>query len=97
MLKFRLRFIEHRKGFESHCVHSKVLVRWHAALTVQHSRRFGGDSASIKLTVEMAVISREDAMRAAAGEVARIFPACNDEIYGEPRPRAPVDQEQTHW
>jgi hypothetical protein len=28
---------------------------------------------------------REDATRAAAGEIARIFPACNDEKYGEPR------------
>ena len=47
--------------------------------------RFGGDSASIKLTVEVAGMCREDAIRAAAGEVARIFPASNDEKYGEPR------------
>jgi hypothetical protein len=55
---------------------------------VQHSAnrlvRFGGDSTSIKLTVEVAGMYREDAIRAAAGEVARIFPACNDEKYGEP-------------
>src|SRR5664280_2566275 len=47
--------------------------------------RFSGDSASIKLTVEVAGMCREDAIRAAAGEVARIFPASNDEKYGEPR------------
>jgi hypothetical protein len=46
--------------------------------------RFGGDNASIRLTVEVAGMCREDAIRAAAGEVARIFPACNDEKYGEP-------------
>jgi hypothetical protein len=48
--------------------------------------RFTGDSASIRLTVEVAGMSQEDAVRAAAGEVARIFPASNDEKYGEPRP-----------
>jgi hypothetical protein len=47
--------------------------------------RFGGNSASINLTVEVAGMCREDAIRAAASEVARIFPACNDERYGEPR------------
>jgi hypothetical protein len=47
--------------------------------------RFDGDNASIKLTVEVAGMCREDAMRAAAGEVARIFPACNDKKYGELR------------
>ena len=47
--------------------------------------RFTGDSGSIRLTVEVAGLCREDAIRAAAGEVARIFPASNDEKYGEPR------------
>jgi hypothetical protein len=46
--------------------------------------RFSGDSTSTKLTVEVAGTCRDDAVRAAAGEVARIFPACNDEKYGEP-------------
>ena len=56
---------------------------------VRHSAnrviRFGGDNASIKLTVEVAGMCREDAIRAAAGEVARIFPASADEKYSEPR------------
>jgi len=56
---------------------------------VQHSAnrvvRFSGDSGSIRVTVEVAGLCREDAIRAAAGEVARIFPASNDERYGEPR------------
>jgi hypothetical protein len=46
---------------------------------------FRGDGRSIKLIVEVSGMCREDAMRAAAGEVARIFPACNDEKYAEPR------------
>ncbi len=56
---------------------------------VQHSAnrvvRFSGNSRSIRVTVEVAGLCREDAIRAAAGEVARIFPASNDERYGEPR------------
>lgn len=48
--------------------------------------RFSGDDAKIKLTVEVAGLCREDAVRAAAGEVARIFPNSTDEKYGEPRP-----------
>ena len=56
---------------------------------VQHSAsrvmRFSGDSGSIRVTVEVAGLCREDAIRAAAGEVARIFPGSNDERYGEPR------------
>jgi hypothetical protein len=47
--------------------------------------RFSGDSASIKLTVEVCGMRREDAVRAAVGEVARMFPNSNDEEYGEPR------------
>ena len=47
--------------------------------------RFSGDGRSIKLIVEVSGMRRDDAVRAAAGEVARIFPACNDEKYGEPR------------
>ena len=47
--------------------------------------RFNGDSASIKLIVDVAGMCREDAVRAAAGKVARIFPNSNDEKYGEPR------------
>jgi hypothetical protein len=47
--------------------------------------RFTGDDRSIRLTVDVAGLSREDAVRAAAGEVARIFPSSSDEKYGEPR------------
>jgi hypothetical protein len=47
--------------------------------------RFRGDARSITVTVEVAGLCREDALRAAAGEVARIFPASRDEKYGEPR------------
>jgi hypothetical protein len=46
--------------------------------------RFTGDSSSIKLTVEVSGMCRKEAPRAAAGEVARIFPNSNDEKYGEP-------------
>ena len=46
---------------------------------------FRGDSASTTLVVEVAGMATEDAVRAAAGEVARIFPNSNDEKYGEPR------------
>ena len=49
--------------------------------------RFTGDEGRVRITVEVAGMCREDALRAAAGEVARIFPASNDERYGEPRPR----------
>ncbi len=55
---------------------------------VQHSANrligFTGDHSSIELKVDVAGMSREEALRAAAGEVARIFPAINDEKYGEP-------------
>jgi hypothetical protein len=47
--------------------------------------RFRGGSGSIRLTVEVSGMCRGDALRAAAGEVARIFPASNDERYEEPR------------
>ena len=47
--------------------------------------RFRGSPGSITVTVEVAGLCREDALRAAAGEVARIFPASSDEKYGEPR------------
>jgi hypothetical protein len=46
---------------------------------------FTGDISSIKLTVEVSGMCREDALRAAAGEVARIFPNGNNEKYCEPR------------
>jgi hypothetical protein len=46
---------------------------------------FSGDSTSTTLVVEVAAMASEDAVRAAAGEVARIFPNSNDEKYGEPR------------
>jgi hypothetical protein len=45
---------------------------------------FRGDSASTTLVVEVAGMASGDAVRAAAGEVARIFPNSNDEKYGEP-------------
>jgi hypothetical protein len=57
--------------------------------TVQRSAnrlvQFSGDDRSTKLLVEVSGMRRDDAVRAAAGEVARIFPASNDEKYGEPR------------
>jgi hypothetical protein len=57
--------------------------------SVQHSAnrvtRFAGGEASITVTVEVAGTCRTDALRAAAGEVARVFPGCSDEKYGEPR------------
>jgi hypothetical protein len=47
---------------------------------------FRGDDKSITLTlVEVSGMCREDALRGASSEVARIFPACNDKRYGEPR------------
>jgi hypothetical protein len=47
--------------------------------------RFGGTAESTTLTVEVAGMCREDAVRSAAREVAGIFPACADEKYSEPR------------
>lgn len=46
--------------------------------------RFRGDQRSVCVTVEVAGQSRDDAVRAAARQIARIFPASNDERYGEP-------------
>jgi hypothetical protein len=46
---------------------------------------FSGDSSSTKLLVEVTVMCREDAIRAATGEVARIFPNRGDQSYGQPR------------
>jgi hexokinase len=48
--------------------------------------RFRGDSTSIKLTVEVAATVRDEAIRAAAREVAAIFPSSDNEKYSEPRP-----------
>jgi N-acetylglutamate synthase/N-acetylornithine aminotransferase len=42
--------------------------------------RFDGDGRSIRLTVEVAGLSRTEAIRAAAGEVARILPDCDAEF-----------------
>lgn len=47
--------------------------------------RFEGGTHSISLTVEVAGMCREDAIRSAVREVAMIFPACESEKYGEPR------------
>ncbi len=47
--------------------------------------RFGGDETSTSLTVDVAGLDHEDAIRAAAREVARIFPACEDKRFGEPK------------
>lgn len=79
-------------------MHSEVAVTIPKALDDQTCRfldavqrsanrlvRFSGDNTSIKLIVMVAGMCREDAVRAAAGEVARIFPASSDEKYGEPR------------
>jgi N-acetylglutamate synthase/N-acetylornithine aminotransferase len=55
---------------------------------VQHSAnqvvRFRGDGSSVCVTVEVAGQFRDDAIRAAARQIAQIFPASNDEKYGEP-------------
>jgi hypothetical protein len=53
--------------------------------SANHLVRFSGDSASIKLVVEVSGMRPGDAVRAAVAEVARIFPNSNDEKYGEPR------------
>ncbi len=47
--------------------------------------RFSGTATGIRLTVLVAGMDRNDAIRAAAREVAAIFPASVDEKYGEPR------------
>jgi hypothetical protein len=47
--------------------------------------RFEGDTRGIRLTVDVAGQSREEAIRSAVREVARLFPASDDERYGEPR------------
>jgi hypothetical protein len=47
--------------------------------------RFEGDPGSLTLTVEVSAGDRTNALRAAAGEVARVFPGCSDEKYAEPR------------
>lgn len=47
--------------------------------------RFGGDDRSVTLTVAVSAGDRTGALRAAAGEVARVFPGCGDEKYAEPR------------
>ena len=47
--------------------------------------RFKGGADCIRLTVEVSGMCREDAIRSAAREVAGIFPACENEKYGEPR------------
>jgi hypothetical protein len=47
--------------------------------------RFSGSERSIRLTISVAGLSRDDAVRAAAREVASIFPASDDEKYSEPR------------
>ncbi len=48
--------------------------------------RYTGGADSINLTVEVAGMCREDAIRAAVREVDGIFPACENERYNEPRP-----------
>jgi hypothetical protein len=45
---------------------------------------FSGDRASTTLVAGVAGMAPEDAVRAAAREVARIFPNSNDKKYGEP-------------
>lgn len=47
--------------------------------------RFTGTERGIRLTVLVAGMTRDEAIRAAAREVASIFPASEDEKYGEPR------------
>jgi hypothetical protein len=44
-----------------------------------------GDVGSIKLTVEIAGLCREDAILTAAREIAGIFSASGNEKYSEPR------------
>ena len=47
--------------------------------------RFEGDARCIRVTVDVDGRSREEAIRSAVREVARLFPASDDERYGEPR------------
>jgi len=47
--------------------------------------RYRGDGAGIHLTVEVAGMCRDDAVRSAVREVAGIFPGRTDGRYGEPR------------
>ena len=46
---------------------------------------FRGDARGTHLTVEVAGMCREDAIRSAVREVAGIFPGRTDGHYGEPR------------
>ena len=48
--------------------------------------RFRGDERAVCVTVEVAGQCRDDAIRAAARQIARIFPASQDEKYSEPHP-----------
>jgi hypothetical protein len=52
--------------------------------------RFTGDALSITFTVEASGMSREDALRAAAGEVARILVATHLRPRDFPANRAPA-------
>ena len=48
--------------------------------------RFRGDGRSTMVTVRVDGVMKDDAVRAAAREIASIFPRSEDEKYGEPRP-----------
>jgi hypothetical protein len=48
--------------------------------------RFTGSEQCLTLTVNVSGMGRDDAIRAAVREVASLFPACDNERYGEPRP-----------
>jgi hypothetical protein len=55
-----------------------------ARLSANRIIRFTGDGRFIKLTVEAAGLTHDEALRSAAGEVARILPASKPE-FEEPR------------
>lgn len=61
-----------------------MLIEWQVYAPSQEGPE-GCTLSSTKLTVEVSGMCREDAVRAAAGDVARIFPNSNNEKYGEPR------------
>ena len=48
--------------------------------------RFHGDDSTITITVEAHAMDLEGAVRAARGEIARIYPGGDYQPVGEPRP-----------
>jgi hypothetical protein len=55
--------------------------------SANHVLRFRGDDRAITITVEAHALDPEGAVRAARGEVARIYPSVPFAVSGEPLPR----------